>query len=372
MCRDRIQEVTQGSYSQGWMAWMRFCQQYNRDPLVVTEDRICCFCAWMGLTRAIQGKTMRGYCYGVRSECIERGVHVNLREDAMPQLHGVWEGRGRDDIASGRKKDPKYAITNDILDAWFEDYRADETVSEWDKKVWTTFALISQQTLRRSAEMLQKEMGGMDFGVFDFESGHDTGYPIWGKHESWARMTFSGSKTTRCAKRKGEVQVAVISCHCRYGDCALHSLIDLFRAAPSIGKEEKVFRLSDGRVIDYAMELAWVKARALATEMDPTRFSTHGFRAGGCIDHFDEHGEGEKEVTYVKNQALWRGDMHQYYNSKRDAEQQGIRALRLAGFCTADQRRRRRFKKKASRRKASRHLNHKPRRMGFFGRRRRR
>ena len=111
-----------------------------------------------------------------------------------------------------------------------------------------------------------------------------------------------------------------------------------------------MFRLSDGRVIDYAMELAWVKERALACGMDPRRVATHGFRSGGVIDHMDDFGEGAEAVAFVKNQALWRGEMHQTYNGKRTPKLQGIRALKLAGIDIAELRRRTKFKKTAPKR----------------------
>ena len=89
--------------------------------------------------------------------------------------------------------------------------------------------------------MVQEAIGGIEYDMFKYSSnkGH---FPVHGKCEEWATMCFAGSKTTRCAKRKGEKRPVVLACQCRYGGCALHSMIDLAMSAAATGAHTKVFR----------------------------------------------------------------------------------------------------------------------------------
>ena len=365
----RIVEETTETYDVGWTAWTEFCHQYDHDPHDVSEQDIRDFCGWLARRRDVIAKTMRIYCYGVKSELMSRNIYVDLRVSAMPFWHAALEGRARDDIESGRAPPPHHSITREVLDEWLDQYWAlpDTEVSRRDKLVWTAFALISQQTLRRSNEMVQSKIGGMKRGMFSFESAHESGYPLLGRNESWSILSFSGSKTTRKASRKGEKQAAVLACHCKYGKyCALHSLIDLIRFGGGGGPGANLFVLSDGRVITYKMELEWVKERAIACGMDPALFATHGFRSGGVIDAYDERGENPKTRSYCKTQANWRGEMDQVYNGKRTPMLQARRSLKMAGIDT------KKFKwaaKKGDIRRGP--VTMKParaRKMGFFGR----
>ena len=335
----RLVDKTTSNYRQGWMAWTEYCHDYDIDQHECDCGRMCEFSVWLAKRRDVCASTMRQYGYGVRSELMKREIPIDISKAAMPRWHAGLEGRARDDIESGRAKPPNHPITRPILEQWLEQMWAlsDDQMCQWDKVVWTVFTLISQQSLRRSAEMVQEKLGGLRFNMFRFASASSSGYPVNGAQEGWATLSFCGSKTTRKAARTHEKQTAVLACHCKYGKyCALHRLIDLFFHAPSIDADEVVFRLNNGRRITYGMELAWIKERCVACGHNPKVYATHGFRSGGVIDVFDTRGYNPESRQYAKNQAFWRGDMDFYYDDKRTEEMHAKKSLSIAGIDTSD------------------------------------
>ena len=335
----RLVEKTSANYRQGWLAWTEYCHQFDIDQHVCDCGRLCEFSAWLADRRDVCATTMRQYGYGVRSELMKREIRIDISKASMPRWHAGLEGRARDDVESGRAKPPNHPITRAILEQWLEQMWAisDDQMCRWDKVVWTVFTLISQQSLRRSAEMVQEELGGLRFDMFRFASADSSGFPVDLDQEKWATLSFCGSKTTRKAARCREKQTAVLACHCQYGKyCALHRLIDLFACAPSTKPDDVVFRLSNGRRINYSMELEWIKERCVACGHHPKMYATHGFRSGGVIDIFDDRGYNPASRQYAKSQAFWRGDMDFYYDGKRTEQMHAKKALSIAGVDTSD------------------------------------
>ena len=181
--------------------------------------------------------------------------------------------------------------------------------------------------------------------MFEFESKSKSGYPTKETEEKWAILSFVGTKTTQRASRRGETRAAIMTCQCKHGYCALHALVRLFQRAPSVRGDRKAFELSDGSMITYQKELAWIKARARQCGMNPARFATHGFRSGGCIDHLDTYGRNPATEAYVDCQANWKSKRSRiHYDEKRDPKLARRKVLSVAGFnvssmrCLPDQR----------------------------------
>ena len=324
--RNRLSENTEkGAYSTGWDAWCEFNDRYAMDTNLANEDKLLAWGAWLKLRREVGGPSMRTYAYGVQSELKARGTYLGLTAKEAPRWKAFRDGRKVEKPPAP----PKIAITTGILKIWFANMDR-LPWSEWDKLVWRTFILVSQQTMRRNDEMVRKDLGGLAYGMFGFESGDGRcGTPTRGDSEQWAALHFDKSK----CNQTGAPQIATLTCRCRTGLCALHSLIDLFRWSLDTDPENKIFRLSDGTVITYKMTYDWIKDRATEAEMDRTRFATHRLRAGGAIDQIDEAANlspatYQKAKRRIMRNAHWKSDITFYhYTGNRDAMAELRRAL---------------------------------------------
>ena len=329
--RNRLQESTEkGSYNTGWNAWCEYNDHYGLDCNLANESKLCSWGAWLKLRRNIGGDSMRIYAYGVQSELKARGTYLGVSNKEAPRWLAFRNGR----TVEKPRAPPKIAISTEILKIWFTNMdRLDW--SEWDKIVWRTFILISQQTIRRNDEMVREDIGGLAYGMFGFESGGGRcGPPAAGARERWAALHFDKSKRNQ----SGRPQVATLTCRCRTGLCALHSLIDLFRWSLDTEAENKIFCLSNGKVITYRMTYDWIKDRAVEAEMNPAQFATHRLRAGGAIEQIDEAAmlppdQYLKAKRRIKRNAHWASDVtFDHYTNNRDRAAELRRALGYHDF----------------------------------------
>ena len=271
-----------------------------------TQTRLLAWARFTVKVRGVSASTLRTYVYGIASELKARRVELRVDSLCMPLFHAYLDGRA----VESPPEAPKFAITDSILDIWLKKLETFK-MSRYDKSVWRSFCAVSHNSLRRNAELSRYDIGGVKFGMFSWSSG--TYKPRWREGEKWAAMSFNKSKmnTTR------RPQIALLPCRCPRV-CALHELVYLWRFSGRTQPGDSVFRLEDGTVIDYGRTYRWIKKMAVVTGMDPKRFATQGFRAGGAIDQVD----AGIAPRIVMQQAGWKSERSlRRYRSKRTASQ---------------------------------------------------
>ena len=271
--RNRLQKSSKAPYSTGWRSWVSFSKLYNLPVGAPTQESLLAWAAYLVQTRNIRAQTIRTYAYGIQSELKARHKTLRISARDMPVFHAFLHGRSR----QKPPKSPKHPITNRIISIWFNSLKK----SKWDNVVWRTYAAISHNSIRRNAEMARCDINGISFKMFLWSSG--TYKPRMGKYEKWVCLFFNKSKMNTT----GRPQVALMPCKCP-NICAMHELEQLSFLCPSITPNGRVFKFTDGSVLNYAKSLKWIKERCKETGMDPTKFGTHGFRSGGAIDQMDQ------------------------------------------------------------------------------------
>ena len=310
----RLQPKTAKAYDSAWRRWLEFCAETGRawrewDNVAVEQ-----FIAWRRVkgqcydpNTAVKGITIGSNLSGIRSVLMAEGLRPREFTTAtMPRAAALLKAVKRVDADNDGEMGPgKRPLTAKHL----EKMEAILAHLGHDGRVYAFYLAISHNTLRRSAEVLREDIGGISTDMILWENG--TAFPrLHHPLDRTASLIFNKSKKNQ----HGDTQTAFMWCRCPI-ICALCRLRRLYRGN-QLKRGAKLLRCSDGTVMDYARALAVIKELCEAIGLNKKDYGTHSLRSGGLHDAED----AGLSYELIDGQAYWQHPSSRKPYSRREAK----------------------------------------------------
>ncbi len=251
------------------LQWKDFCELYGFDPFIWTQERLQLYAAYKFKVDDLAAETVRNHTYAIRDLALS-SFNIPLRVDckAMPFLHGMYKGRNIEKPPGTGSR----LITSDIIKLWFDDVLHPDC---YDNQVHRTAMTMAHNTLRRSDEILRENMDGLKIGNIIFENGSHIPQPS----DKSAIFVFNFSKTNKY----GRLQSAPLFHLCKFGEvCCLCELNRLYNWRNKIWDiDQRLFLFKNKSFLTYPRFNNKIKECCSEVGMDPTQYSSHGYRGGG-------------------------------------------------------------------------------------------
>ena len=303
---NRHRAQSQKDYKSDDKSWVEFNKRVGHSPDIYSifepGDKIICYVVWRSQTPCPRTKkppcqkTIIRNIRGIKAVALNKFLPTHAlpltTEVENPRLWAVI--KGLDDDVDQSKKAISQSTLYRMMQCW------DATTI--DGRIRRMTAAVSHNSIRRSAEALQKERGGLKPHMIQWENG--THFPNgFGKaRDRYASIHFNCSKTNKDRKP----QTALLYCFCRKGPnipCGLCELRELYRLQRHISEYEPLNKMSDGKTYHYQAYLDDTQeAYARVTGNDPKEVGTHSHRSGG----FQAAMKEGLDPKFILQQGYWK------------------------------------------------------------------
>lgn len=302
----RHREKSQKDYKSDDKSWVEFNRQigHSHDIYSIFEpgDKIVCYVVWRSQTPCARTgkppcqKTIIRNVRGIKAAALNKFLPTRAlpltTEVENPRLWAVI--KGLDDDVDQSKKAISQSTLHRMLQCWDK--------ATIDGRIRRMTAAVSHNSIRRSAETLQRQRGGLKPRMIQWENG--THFPnSFGKaRDRYASIHFNCSKTNKDRKP----QTALLYCFCKKGPgipCGLCELRELYRMQRHISEDQPLNTMSDGKTYHYQAYLDDTQeAYARVTGNDPKEVGTHSHRSGG----FQAAMKEGIDPKFILQQGYWK------------------------------------------------------------------
>ena len=204
----RLQPISKRAYVSAWRRWMEFCVDTGRSWRDWNNAAVEQFIAWRRTTGhhynpviPVKGKTIGANSSGIRSILMAEGVRPReFTAITMPRAAVLLTAIKKQDLEEvGGRAPGKLPLTSKHLKRMEVILRRQGA----NGRVFAFYLAISHNTLRRSAEVLREDVGGMTTEMIKWENG-STFSRLENPLDETASLIFNKSKRNH----RGRTQTA--------------------------------------------------------------------------------------------------------------------------------------------------------------------